>query len=218
MKEALFYEKAGGAAVRCLLCPHRCAIEEGRTGRCGVRRNSGGKLFAESYGQITALAVDPIEKKPLRLYHPGSRILSVGSYGCNMDCAFCQNAEISADASKGMGTGTGTGMGMGGEARPHPRAETISPEQLALLASHSTDNLGVAFTYNEPLIAIEYMLDAAPLLKERGLKVVLVTNGMVLEKPLDALLPFVDGMNIDLKAFRAAFYQKHGGGTSANRC
>jgi pyruvate formate lyase activating enzyme len=188
--EARFYEKAGDAHARCRLCPHHCLIEDGRTGLCGARRNVGGALYAESYGQATSLALDPIEKKPLYRFYPGSQILSMGSYGCNMDCAFCQNSTIS---------------------QARPGTEFVSPARLAGLAASVPGNLGVAFTYNEPLIAAEYILDAAPLLRQRGMKVVLVSNGLICEEPLAALLPFVDAMNIDLKAFTPEFYKRMGG-------
>ncbi|MDR0706905.1 MAG: AmmeMemoRadiSam system radical SAM enzyme [Treponema sp.] len=188
-KEALFYEKNGGTA-RCGLCPRMCAIHDGQTGFCSTRGNSGGILFAENYGRISSIALDPIEKKPLKRFFPGSAILSVGSYGCNMACAFCQNFSIS---------------------QMKPRADFLPPEKLLEAALSIPGNLGVAFTYNEPFISVEYILDVAPLLRKRGLKTVLVTNGMILEKPLAALLPLVDAMNIDLKAFSREFYQRHGG-------
>ncbi|MDR0375535.1 MAG: AmmeMemoRadiSam system radical SAM enzyme [Treponema sp.] len=188
-KEALFYEKKGGAA-RCLLCPRMCVIHEGRTGFCSTRVNSGGTLFAENYGRISSIALDPIEKKPLKRFFPGSDILSVGSYGCNMTCAFCQNFSIS---------------------QMKPRTDFLPPEKLLEAALSIPENLGVAFTYNEPFTSVEYILDAAPLLRKRGLKTVLVTNGMILEKPLATLLPLVDALNIDLKAFSREFYQRHGG-------
>jgi pyruvate formate lyase activating enzyme len=204
-KEALFYEKKGGAA-QCALCPRMCVLHEGQTGFCSVRRNSGGILFAENYGRISSIALDPIEKKPLKRFFPGSAILSVGSYGCNMACAFCQNFSIS-------------------QMKPH--TDFMPPEKLLEAALSIPGNLGVAFTYNEPFTSVEYILDAAPLLRKRGLKIALVTNGMILEKPLAALLPLVDAMNIDHKAFSREFYQRHGGSletvkktieTCAKRC
>ena len=189
MRRALFYSEEGGRC-HCQLCHHGCVIDGGQNGWCGVRRNLGGVLYAESYGQVSSLAMDPIEKKPLRRFYPGSHILSVGSYGCNMNCAFCQNDTIS---------------------QARPPTETIPPNRLVELAAETPGNIGVAFTYNEPLVGIEYILDTAPLLRRRGLKVVLVTNGMILSEPLETLLPFIDGMNIDVKAFTPVFYRKHGG-------
>lgn len=189
MIEAYFYE-SDGAVVRCRLCPHYCTVKDGQTGLCGVRRNIGGIFYAESYGLVSSLALDPIEKKPLRHFHPGRHILSAGSYGCNLTCAFCQNSAISQEV---------------------PKTDFISPEKLTDIAKSVTDNLGIAFTYNEPLIGIEYLLDTAQLIRDAGLKVVLVTNGMVVNEPLEALLPYVDAMNIDVKGFTQSYYQKLGG-------
>ncbi|MDR1573964.1 MAG: AmmeMemoRadiSam system radical SAM enzyme [Clostridiales Family XIII bacterium] len=187
--EARFYKREGGDA-RCELCPHCCLIPDGQTGLCGARRNAGGTLYAESYGRASSLALDPIEKKPLHHFRPGSRILSMGSYGCNMACSFCQNSSIS---------------------QARPETEFVSPERLTDIAASVPGNLGLAFTYNEPLIGAEYLLDAAPLLKQSGMKVVLVSNGMICEEPLEALLPFIDAINIDLKAFTPSFYHRMGG-------
>ncbi len=192
MKECLFYTKNG--ETRCLLCPHRCRIAEGQCGLCSARHNIGGVLCAENYGLISSMALDRIEKKPFARFFPGSRILSIGSYGCSMRCTFCQNFSISQETS-----------------RLNLSAKFVSPENLLEKALSILDNLGVAFTYNEPLINIEYILDAAPLLKQAGLKLVLVTNGMILPEPLDALLPFVDAMNIDLKFFSHVLYKEQGG-------
>ena len=175
----------------CELCPHHCALSEGQTGFCRARRNVGGRIHSLNYGKISSLALDPIEKKPLARFHPGSYILSVGSFGCNLRCPFCQNYEIS-------------------QADERFPVREISPEAMVELAvglsREAPGNLGVAFTYNEPLIGYEYVLDTAKLLREEGLLVVLVTNGMIEEEPLRRLLPYVDAMNIDLKAFREEFY------------
>ena len=192
MTEALFYEKIENNFVECMLCPHGCRIGENKTGVCGVRKNIGGALYAEGYGQITAVADDPVTKKPLNFFHPDKRVLSFGSYGCNFKCAFCQNHHIS--------------MG-------RPRAEYFPPEKIADLAEAHvpTGNIGAAFTYNEPLINFEYVLDCARLIRRRGMMNVLVTNGFINKEPLDALLPFIDAMNIDLKSFNPEFYKKIGG-------
>jgi pyruvate formate lyase activating enzyme len=189
MPPARFYEREN-TGVRCGLCPHRCLIGNGETGLCGARRNIGGELFAESYGRASSLALDPIEKKPLCRFMPGRQILSIGGYGCNMRCSFCQNSSISQE---------------------RPKTEFISPERLAEIAASIPGNLGLAFTYNEPFISAEYILDAAPLLRERGMKVVLVSNGMICQEPLKALLPFVDAINVDVKAFTPGFYERMGG-------
>jgi len=194
MKEASFYEKQSGGAVLCRLCPHGCRIRTGGAGLCGARQNRDEILIAGSYGCITSLNLDPVEKKPLRRFYPGSMILSAGSYGCNMKCAYCQNHEIS---------------------QAKPRTEYIAPDGLLKRAKSAKNNLGIALTYNEPLIGIEYILDCAPLFREAGLKVVLVTNGLINPEPLKALLPHVDAMNIDVKAFSTEAYQKLGGNLAA---
>ena len=180
----------------CNLCPHHCSLEEGQAGLCRARANKGGKIICTNYGRITSLALDPVEKKPLRRFYPGRWILSVGSYGCNLRCPFCQNCEISM---KGDDSGTAF----------------ISPEELVAqavkLAGEPRGNIGVAFTYNEPLISFEYVCDCAELLQKAGLKTVLVTNGYICEEPLQKLLPFVDAMNIDLKGFTPQYYEWLGG-------
>lgn len=180
----------------CSLCPHHCALEEGQTGLCRARTNRDGKIVCSSYGRVTALAVDPVEKKPLRRFYPGSRILSVGSFGCNLRCPFCQNSEISMADS-------GT------------RTIELSPNQLtakaAELSQSTLGNLGVAFTYNEPLVGYEYVRDCCALIRRVGMKTVLVTNGFICEEPLRKLLPLVDAMNIDLKGFTQRYYEWLGG-------
>lgn len=171
----------------CGICPQNCMLEDGQTGFCRARTRYGDEIRANNYGRVTSMALDPIEKKPLRRFHPGSMILSVGSYGCNLRCPFCQNFEISmADEKLG--------------------SVTVSPEALLEKALAIKDNLGVAFTYNEPLIGYEYVRDCAKLLKANGLKTVLVTNGYINEAPMNELLPFIDAMNIDLKAFTESYY------------
>jgi pyruvate formate lyase activating enzyme len=190
VKEALFYEKQSDGSVICGLCPHGCRIAHDGIGLCGVRRNIDGTLSAENYGCISSLNPDLIEKKPLTGFYPGSLILSAGSYGCNMKCAYCQNYAIS---------------------QQKPETKSVPPEELLRLAKNTAGNIGIAFTYNEPLISIEYILDAAPLFKDAGLKIVLVTNGMINAGPLERLLPYTDAMNIDVKTFDAAKYKKLGG-------
>ena len=177
----------------CEVCFHRCDIPEGRRGFCGARTNTGGAVIPENYGKITALALDPIEKKPLRRFHPGGLILSVGSYGCNLRCPFCQNHGISWSA-EAMGYAD--------------RAETVTPEALAETAAKLVPrgNVGLAFTYNEPLIGWEFVRDTAVLIHEAGLKNVLVTNGTATLPVLEALAPHIDAMNIDLKGFTERYY------------
>jgi len=181
--------------AQCDICPHHCAIEEGQTGFCRARGNKGGKVVDENYGIVTSIALDPIEKKPLSRFFPGNRILSVGSYGCNLRCLFCQNYAISMCGK--------------GEARE----TTVSPEalveQAVSLIPHR--NIGIAFTYNEPLIGYEFVQDCAALAHGQDLKTVLVTNGYINEEPLTQLLPLIDAMNIDLKGFTEAYYRKLSG-------
>ncbi len=179
----------------CGVCMHRCRLEPGQRGICGARANRDGVIVCENYGQITGLALDPIEKKPLKRYRPGSLVLSAGSYGCNLKCPFCQNYEIS------IGYGT------------IPQTAYMAPQSLADTALHYKDrgNIGVAFTYNEPLVGWEYVRDTARLVKERGMDTVLVTNGSASLDTLAAILPWIDAMNIDLKGFREAYYHKLGG-------
>lgn len=179
----------------CHICMHHCSLESGQRGFCRARKNEQGKIVCENYGRVTSLALDAVEKKPLRLFHPGSRILSVGSYGCNLRCAFCQNHEISmADAEA---------------------AQTVymPPEALVekALACVNAGNIGVAYTYNEPLVGWEYIRDTGALVKKAGMQNVLVTNGMASPDILEEILPLTDAMNIDLKGFREPYYRELGG-------
>jgi pyruvate formate lyase activating enzyme len=187
MKEASYYEISDGDSVRCGLCPHNCHISEGQSGTCGVRRNRKGKLYSEIYGQLTSVAMDPIEKKPLYHFYPSSSILSIGTRGCNMKCPYCQNWHISQDLSVPV--------------------NSCSPEEIADAASRK-DSIGIAYTYSEPLIWFEYVLDTSRIISERGLKNVLVTNGFINRGPLDELLQYTDAMNIDLKSFNPETYKK----------
>lgn len=179
----------------CPVCPHHCLLAEGQTGRCRARKNREGEIVSINYGKLTSLIPDPIEKKPLRRFFPGSRILSVGSFGCNLACPFCQNHEIS--------------MADSGQAY----CREITPEALAGLAQayQNRGNIGVAFTYNEPLVGYEFVRDTARLVRKRGMKNVLVTNGFAELSVLEELLPYVDAMNIDLKGFTDAWYERLGG-------
>lgn len=191
-REALFYSAEDGA-LRCALCPHACRIAPGQTGLCHARRNENGVLRTRNYGQCTALALDPVEKKPLYHFYPGRKILSVGSWGCNFRCAFCQNWEIS----------------QGWEVA----AQYLSPEALQDAAQGAgAETIGVAFTYAEPSVWYEYVLETAQLIKAAGFKTVLVTNGFLSLPALKHLLPWIDAWNIDVKAFDEAFYRKLCGG------
>ncbi len=181
--------------IECEICPHRCKIEEGHIGLCKARRNTNGKIISDNYGKLTALALDPIEKKPLYHFQPGSRILSVGSYGCNLSCPFCQNCDIS----------------MVGSDRIETQQVTVQELVGKAMELRSMGNIGIAYTYNEPLIGFEFVRDCAAAAKEQGLKNVAVTNGYLCEEPLRELLPLMDAFNIDLKGFTEEFYHKlHG--------
>ena len=189
-REARYYESLSGNKVRCLLCPHACGIPDGGTGRCNLRENSGGTLYARSYGWTVTANIDPIEKKPLYHFMPGSLILSIGPNGCTLTCDNCQNWNISQE-----------------------RAPTtlIPPGELVELAGRN-GSIGVAFTYTEPLLWFEYIEEAAPLLRERGLVSVLVTNGFLNEEPAREIAPLVDAFNVDLKSMNDEFYREHCGG------
>lgn len=186
--------------MNCPVCPHRCALQEnGAPGRCRARRSVGGVSVPIGYGEITSLALDPIEKKPLTYFRPGSKVLSVGGAGCNMDCFFCQNDSISCAAPGSV------------------PARRMSPEALCSLAASlaGQGNIGAAFTYNEPLICHEYVTDAARLLRARGMLSVVVTNGNFLPEAMPELFSLVDAFNIDLKGFTPQWYRRLGGDLTA---
>lgn len=187
-------EESGIRAV-CPVCFHHCSLFEGKYGKCQARKNENGRILSDNYGKLTAVMLDPIEKKPLRRFLPGSKILSVGSFGCNLACPFCQNYEIS----------------MVGQAQVS--YEKTTPEKLAQAAYRyrKYGNVGVAFTYNEPLVGYEFVRDTAKLVHEYGMKNVLVTNGCASISVQEEILPWIDAMNIDLKGFSKAYYQKLGG-------
>lgn len=189
MKEALYYQVREKNQILCELCPHSCIIKPGARGFCRVRENRDGVLFSLNYGQVTALALDPIEKKPLYHFLPGSKILSVGTFGCNFHCGFCQNWQIAHQSTTG---------------------EYVTPEKLASLAVEMMPkgSIGIAYTYSEPLMWYEFVLEAAQKVQEAGLKNVLVTNGYIQEEPFRSLLPYIDALNIDVKGFTEEFYQK----------
>lgn len=186
MKEARHYEKLDDGRVHCQLCPQDCRIAEGKSGFCRVRHNRGGTLVSLIYGEATSLAVDPIEKKPLYHFHPGAQILSVGTWGCNFRCPFCQNWQIS---------------------QVQADTRSVRSEDLVALARRESP-LGIAYTYNEPFVWYEFVYDTARAMREAGMENVLVTNGYVSEAPLRELLPLVDAMNIDLKSFNDEFYRR----------
>ena len=188
--EARFYRKLDEGKVKCTLCPHGCVIAPGKSGICRVRENKDGTLYASTYGLVSSVALDPIEKKPLFHVDPGGYLLSIGSYGCNFSCEFCQNWQISQE---------------------RPDLYEASPERIVGMAVDQRElhpNVtGIAYTYNEPAIWTEFVLDCAKLAKRRGLRNVLVTNGYISRDALDEALPYVDALNIDVKAWTEGFYR-----------
>ncbi|MBS4023154.1 MAG: AmmeMemoRadiSam system radical SAM enzyme [Dethiobacter sp.] len=191
MHEALFYEKKENG-VHCHLCPHHCRLQSGETGLCGVRREESGRLYALNYGVCAAMATDPIEKKPLYHFFPGSDIFSIGTVGCNLDCGFCQNWQL---------------------ARGHRQGENVPivPDRIAAMLEKQKGphNIGVAYTYSEPGMWYEFVSDTARLVRDKGFKNVLVTNGYLNIEPLKKLLPFLDALNIDVKAFSDEYYRQN---------
>lgn len=185
----------------CTVCCHHCSLEEGKTGACGARRNINGVIYASNYGKLTALALDPIEKKPLSRFYPGSMILSVGSYGCSLRCPFCQNHEISLSYRDG-------------KKKQAVETAEYTPQELCDLALDLRErgNIGIAFTYNEPLVGWEFVRDTAQLFHRYDMKTVLVSNGMASQEILQEILPHIDAMNIDLKGFTPEFYRDFVGG------
>lgn len=181
--------------VTCQLCPHYCKLGESQIGFCGARKAVQGEVRSLNYGKITSLALDPIEKKPLAYFRPGSYILSVGSFGCNMACPFCQNYEIAKGNLDSV------------------YVRDMTPEELVQLAiaDKKRGNIGLAFTYNEPLIAFEFILDTAKIARQVDLEIVIVSNGQINEPYLEQLLPYVTAWNVDLKCFSQEGYQRIGG-------
>lgn len=189
-RRALHYTKEGDR-VRCLLCPRRCLLGEGQRGFCGVRRVEQGELLAENYALCAALQRDPVEKKPLYHFYPGRSVLSLGTYGCNLHCSFCQNWSLA-------------------RGRPGAGTAAITPaEVLAMMRRQGEAVAGVAYTYNEPSVWYEFVLETARLLNEEGYRNILVTNGYISREALQELLPYIDALNIDLKAFSDSFYKKY---------
>ena len=190
MKKALYYKTLEDGVVKCKLCPHYCLIGDNEHGLCNVRVNKEGNLYSEFFEKVTAVGLDPIEKKPLYHFYPGSTILSVGSLGCTMRCLFCQNYRLS---------------------HPTPQSyddtNLFTAKAIVKLACEQENNIGIAFTYNEPGTFYEYMISVAMLAKPAGLKTVMVTNGYINREPLDAIIPYIDAFNVDLKAFSESFYK-----------
>jgi pyruvate formate lyase activating enzyme len=190
LKEALLYEKLENNLIKCLLCSHRCLIKHGNFGRCGVRENINGTLFTHAYGEVIAEHIDPIEKKPLYHFLPGSKTYSIATAGCNFRCEFCQNWQISQLPLK--------------EAKMHsiPRR----PEEI-VNAAIKTGCQSIAYTYTEPTIFLEYALETAKLAKAEGLANVFVSNGYLTSVALELIHPYLDAANIDLKSFSEKFYK-----------
>ncbi len=187
--KARHYSIEGSGKLRCTLCPHYCMLEDGARGRCRVRRNASGVMQADTWGIVSGYHMDPIEKKPLYQFYPGSQILSVGSHGCNFRCPWCQNAAISQC----------------GVDEQMVRKE-IMPDEIVDTAAQS-DSIGVAYTYNEPTVWFEFMMDVARPVYERGMKNVVVTNGFINPEPLSELLEVSHAFNVDLKSFDDEVYR-----------
>ena len=188
-----YFRSIDNGRVECLLCPHHCKMTEGKAGICRSRRNVGGVLVSEVYGHPCALAIDPVEKKPLYHFHPGTKCLSIACTGCNFRCLNCQNHDISQVAPSDV------------------RAIDLSPEEVVRICIEQHCP-GIAYTYTEPLTYIEYVIDTAKLAHEHGLWNILVTAGYVCQEPLKDLLPWLDAANIDLKSFSDDIYRKVSGG------
>ena len=186
---AILEKNLGNNKLECQLCPHLCKLLPGKTGICGARKNTGEKIELLTYGVISGLALDPVEKKPIYHFFPGTNILSIGSWGCNMRCDFCQNYQISQSEAREDQT-------------------RVLPSWIVDKALSLENNIGIAFTYNEPVIWYEFVKDVGEAAKKEGLCTVMVTNGFVSEKPLDDYLTFIDAFNVDLKAFNNDFYRQ----------
>ena len=189
-KPAAYWETLDKEMVQCHLCPHQCKIKPGADGKCHNKQNVDHVLYAKHYGEVTALAMDPMEKKPLYHFYPGRMIFSVGTQGCNLTCSFCQNWHL-----------------WDGDVK----TDAVEPDEIVALAKRE-GSMAIAYTYNEPFMSYEYVRDIARLARAAGLKNVLVTNGFYNPEPFEALLPLIDAMNIDLKSIRDDYYRKLCGG------
>jgi pyruvate formate lyase activating enzyme len=192
LKEAMLYDKTEGDKVSCFLCSHRCLIPNGKYGICNVRENRGGMLYTHAYGEIIAKHIDPIEKKPLYHFLPGSRSFSIATIGCNFQCGFCQNWQISqVKEAKALGL----------------RSEEVKPEDVVKQAKKSGTK-SISYTYSEPTIFFEYAYEISQLAKKEGLLNVFVTNGYMTKEMIQTVYPYLDAANIDLKSFRDDYYRK----------
>lgn len=188
-KETILYEKLNDKKVKCGVCPWRCVLKPGKLGNCGTRENVNGELYSLTYGAISSLAIDPMEKKPMYHFYPGNPILSISSVGCNFHCKHCQNWTISQVKAT------------------EARLREMSPEDVINYAKKKNCK-HIAYTYNEPLIWLEYILDVAKLARENGITNVLVTNGYITHEAFELIKPYIDGANVDVKAFTDNFYQE----------
>lgn len=187
-KECIFYKKLKNEEVKCLACNHYCIIKNNNFGICKVRKNTNGKLYLMVYGKVVSQNIDPIEKKPLYHFLPGTMAYSVGTIGCNFKCRFCQNYEISQESNTEIGI-------------------NMTPKEIVNNAKIENCK-SIAYTYNEPTVAIEYWLDTMKIAKKNGIKNVLVTNGYISKEALKKISPYVDAMNIDLKSYSEKFYKE----------
>lgn len=185
-REASYFTRLANNKIQCTLCPVGCKLSEGQEGVCFGRKVIDGKLIATNYAQVVSVHVDPVEKKPLYHFHPGELILSVGPNGCNLFCKHCQNWSISQEKQQTV---------------------TMSPQELIATAQKENSKM-IAYTYSEPLIWFEYLLDVCSLAHEAGIKNVMVTNGYINPEPLQELMPFIDALNVDVKSMQAGFYEK----------
>ncbi|MDA3953620.1 MAG: AmmeMemoRadiSam system radical SAM enzyme [Bacteroidales bacterium] len=190
--EALYYYKIDDDKIKCELCPHNCIIKKNESGICKVRVNQTGKLISQNYGLVSSIGFDPIEKKPLYHFYPGSEILSIGSLGCNLQCEFCQNWQISQCSVEEFKSD-----------------KFINSNEIIDLALSKEKNIGIAYTYNEPTVFFEFMLDVAKKAKQNKFKNVMVTNGFINQRPLNELNNFIDAYSVDLKAFNNKFFIKY---------
>ena len=193
-KTAEYWQVLPDGLCECLLCPHHCHIREGHAGRCKVRAFFGGELKAMGCGMLSSTHIDPIEKKPLYHFHPGSKIFSVGGWGCNFACSFCQNWTISQDFRK---------------------SSTIHVPEQVVSAMKADGCTQIAYTYNEPLVGFEFVRDCSRLVRKVGGTNVLVTNGYCEERPASELWPLIDALNVDIKSMDESFYREHCRGTLA---
>lgn len=191
MREASFYISFKSGRAACVLCPKECSIPIGQFGKCGVRKNIDGKLIALNYAKPVAVHLDPIEKKPLYHFYPGSQILSIGTFGCNLSCKFCQNFDISQEFDE----------------EDFSFIKEVPPSEIINICKAKGYEF-VAFTYNEPTIFFEYMFDTAVLCKENNIKTVVVSNGQIQRGPLNRVIEYIDAFNIDLKSFNPVFYKE----------